>query len=401
MVLGLFEIGLRLCGVRFDASLFQMDPIRSYAFRPGASGWHTSENDIFVRINKEGNRDCDRSFEPALGTLRIAVLGSSTTAGLEVEQDQTYTALLERLLSKPGLKVEVLNFAVEGYGPAQDFYTMHDQVWKYHPQIVIDEVSLKQYVLNSTRKFSTTHISYPYFEPANDSVRPDPVDRHIARPTSRQISISNRFRAVVNSSELILLVTTAIKDVGLKAKSVSLLPNAKSSDSAADPRSDPWRWTLIPPPSPEISLGWQVLEGLTLRMRDEAKSHQAEFWVVVSDDAFQVNPDPAVAETLRQRMGANNLMYGDNRYEAFLSTKQVKHIHLAPALLAYAQRTKAYLHGGPKIAPGEGHWNALGHRIVALTIAQDLQRSSPTLQAFERSGGAKRREATQTAELRH
>jgi hypothetical protein len=355
---------------------------------------------VFVQINDQGNRDRERSLERPPGTLRIAVLGSSTTAGLEVEQQQTYTALLEQMLSRPGAPVEVLNFAVEGYGAAQDFYTLRDEVWKFHPQIVMDEISLKQYVLNSTRKFSTTSIPYPYFQPAGDSVVPDPMDQRATRPTTQQISESNRIRDAVNSVDLALLATSAIKEIGLKRKSMTHLASGRGP-AAADPRLDPWRWTLIPPPSPEIELGWRVLENLVLMMRDDAAKHGAEFWVIVSDDAFQVNPDPGVAETLRLQMRAQSLMYGDDRFEGFLSAHHVQNIHLEPALSDYVQRTKAYLHGGPKMPPGEGHWNALGHKVVAQIIAADLLRDSVLTKEWWAKIPPPVNEITQAARLGH
>ncbi len=395
LFLAVLEFALHLCGVRLDASLFQLDPVRSYSFRPGASGWHTAENDIFVRINEEGNRDRPRALEPLPGTLRIAVLGSSTTAALEVEQQQTYTALLERALSRPGAPVEVLNFAVEGYGPAQDFYTLQDEVWRFHPQIVIDEVSLKQYVLNSTKKYSTTSLRYPYFQVRGESVVPDPSSQEVPRPTELEIASSNRLRSMLNSMDLILLVTEAKKQLPAKIGHV-LSPHASGD---ADPLADPWRWTLIAPPNPEIAEGWKVVEGLMLTMRQQASAHNAEFWVVISDDAFQVNPDPKIAETLRRQMRVDNLDYGDDRFETFLSRHQVHHIHLKPDLETYVRQTGAYLHGGPKMPPGEGHWNVLGHKVVAEVVARDLEQESAQLQQWNAAHNPSARQSPSRPDL--
>lgn len=394
----LVELSLHLCGTRFDASLFQMDQVRGFSFRPGAVGWRTDENDILVRINRFGNRDRERSLYAAPGTLRIAVLGSSYTAALEVEQQETYTAMLERDLSRPGMPVEVLNFGVEGYGPAQIYYTLHDQVWPFHPQIIIDEVSLKICILTSTPKFNPSRITYPYFRVAGDSVVPDESSDKAIRPTAKQIWIDNHVRTAVNASDLLLLTTSASKDIGLKSRNlVAFLQGRRAA--APDPRLDPWNWTLVPPPTPETEQSWEILEGLTRKMQHETAAHGAEFWVVTSDDPFQVNPDPAVAETLRRAMGVQDLTYGDDRLEQFLSTEQVKHIHLEQALVAYQQRTGSYLHGGVKLPPGEGHWNALGHSVVAQIIAENLLRNSRELQDWERTvtSGASRTEQTMVA----
>jgi hypothetical protein len=376
------ELSLHLCQVHFNASLYQMDPVRNYSFRPNASGWVTTERDAFVHINNFGNRDRNRSLTPAPHALRIAVLGSSTTAGLEVQQNQTYTAIMEGILSRPGAPVEVLNFAVPGYGPAQDYYTLRDQVWQFHPQIVIEEISLKQYVLNSVRKLSQNGSSYPYFELDAGALVADNGTRITDRPSKRQIVLSNHIRRVVNSIDLILLAHSFKKQLGLTSR--SFVPDVEGTQPLAeDTRSDPWRWTLLPPASPEVEQGWEILQRLLVLMRDETVRHGAEFWVIETDDAFQVNPDSKVSERLRIRMKSPDLTYGDRRFDGFLSGQGIHRVHLAPPLLAYALRNGVYLHGGPKVRPGDGHWNVLGHRVVGEVVSQELQRDSVMLQRWE------------------
>ena len=381
-VLCVLELSLHLCQVHFNASLYQMDPVRDYSFRPNASGWATKEQDVFVHIDNFGNRDRDRSLTPAPHTLRIAVLGSSTTAGLEVQQNQTYTAIMERILSRPGAPVEVLNFAVPGYGPAQDYYTLRDQVWQFQPQIVMEEISLKQYVLNSVRKLSQNGSSYPYFRLDGSALVPDDGTPIKDRPSKREISLSNRVRRIVNSIDLVLLAHSFKERLGTTSK--NFIPYLEGAQPVAiDTRSDPWRWTLLPPSSKEVEQGWEILQRLLVMMRDETITHGAEFWVIETDDAFQVNPDPKVSERLRIRMKSPDLTYGDRRFDGFLSTQSIQHVHLAPPLLAFAQRNGVYLHGGPKITPGDGHWNVLGHRVVGEVVSQELLRDSVTLQRWE------------------
>lgn len=399
VVLCLIELSLHLCGARFESSLFQMDPIRNFSFRPGASGWRTEENDVFVHINRFGNRDRERSVVAEPGTLRIAVLGSSYTAALEVEQQETYTAMLERDLSRPGAPVEVLNFGVAGYGPAQVFYTLHDQVWSFHPQIVMDEVSLKQSLITSVRKLHPSAMPYPYFRLSGDSVIPDEASQRVRRPTNKQISTDNQIRTMVNAIDLILLATSAKTELGPKLKSLAR-PRTREETVLADARMDPWNWALIPPSSPEIEQGWEILYGLIRMMRDESAAHGSEFWVIASDDPFQVNPDPAVGGTMKRAMGAQDLTYGDDRLDHFLSSEHIEHIHLEPALLAYVQRTGSYLHGGPKMLPGEGHWNPLGHRVVAQIMEEDLLRHSHVLQNWERTVSSQASKSEQATDER-
>ncbi len=52
--------------------------------------------------------------EPAASRPRIVVLGDSLTAGLGLEPDQAYPALLQKRLDAAGLKYEVVNAGVSG-----------------------------------------------------------------------------------------------------------------------------------------------------------------------------------------------------------------------------------------------------------------------------------------------
>src|SRR5262245_43955387 len=70
------------------------DPHSSYRHKSADGTW-------WFRINGEGMRD-DREFAHAkpAGTRRIVSLGDSFTIGYEVEREQTFSAVLERELSR-------------------------------------------------------------------------------------------------------------------------------------------------------------------------------------------------------------------------------------------------------------------------------------------------------------
>ncbi len=383
---GLLEIGLRLSGMRMESSFYQIDPVRDYSYRPGAHGWHTRESDVYVRINGDGNRDVPRSVDAVPGTLRIAVLGSSTAAGMEVEQRQMFQSLLEQMLSQPGRKVEVLNFGVEGFGAAQDYYTLQEKVWKYHPQIVMEDVSLKQYVLKCSKKYNREHDPYPYFVVTPSGVLPDPATERIHRPTAKEVSRSNLVRSMVNSLDLSMLVSEVREHLNIKLQSM-LGRRASETQMISNPLTDSMRWTLIAPPHPEIAQAWMVLEGLELAIRKDVEAHGAEYWVISSEDQFQVNPNPAVGEKLREQMGAADLNYGDDRFKAFLTANQMNFIVLKDPMQDYVRATGAYLHGGVKVPAGDGHWNVLGQRVVAEIIGDRLREQSKSFQRWQ-AGGA-------------
>ena len=50
----LVESGLRLAGVNYEGSFYQLDRKIGYTLRPRAEGWNVKEHETYVRINSQG-----------------------------------------------------------------------------------------------------------------------------------------------------------------------------------------------------------------------------------------------------------------------------------------------------------------------------------------------------------
>jgi lysophospholipase L1-like esterase len=110
----------------------QYDARLGWVNRPG---YRSDERVPFrVTINNDGLRgEREYAREPAEGTLRIAIVGDSTTFGEEVDDDQTLPAQLEAQLPDS----EVLNFGVHGYGAGQMLLMLEERVLDWQPDIVV------------------------------------------------------------------------------------------------------------------------------------------------------------------------------------------------------------------------------------------------------------------------
>jgi hypothetical protein len=87
-----------------------------------------------VTINSQGLRASrEYALSPEAGTHRIAVLGDSCTFGEDVDDDQTLPYYLERHLQA----TDVLNFGVHGYGLGEMVLRMENEVFSYHPDVVV------------------------------------------------------------------------------------------------------------------------------------------------------------------------------------------------------------------------------------------------------------------------
>jgi len=93
---------------------------------------------INERINSQGLRDHDYTYQKPEDVFRIAVIGCSRTYGYGTQNDEAYPKVLERTLNeKSQLKIEVINFGVNGYGLDQFVLNYEHNIRNYDPDLVL------------------------------------------------------------------------------------------------------------------------------------------------------------------------------------------------------------------------------------------------------------------------
>jgi len=106
---------------------------------PYVDGIHdTPEFKYRIRTNSQGFRGT-REYQqiPPAGVYRIVVLGDSVSLGYGVEEDKTFSAVLEKKLRGIGVNAEVINMSVSGFGTAEELIQFENVGMKYNPQLVI------------------------------------------------------------------------------------------------------------------------------------------------------------------------------------------------------------------------------------------------------------------------
>ena len=141
----LFEAGLRLAGGSEAAPVFQQlflqDPIVGYRLKPGASArFRTADFDTEILINSSGTRD--REIGPkAADEHRIVVLGDSLVLAVQVQQGETFTAVLEKRLNAhrvPGeAHYRVINAGIQGYGPVEELTFFEHVASRFEADVVL------------------------------------------------------------------------------------------------------------------------------------------------------------------------------------------------------------------------------------------------------------------------
>ena len=117
-------------------------PTGDFLYRelPPSQEFHASG--VLVRTNRWGMRDREYEKECPPGVIRIAMIGSSWTMGMGVDQDSSFEAVLEQLLNQKStdgthVRYEVLNFGVPGYSAAQHLAILDKRALSFGPHIVI------------------------------------------------------------------------------------------------------------------------------------------------------------------------------------------------------------------------------------------------------------------------
>ncbi len=368
----LVEVGLRLLGIRFDASFYVYDPTLAWALRPGAAGWSVSEGDTYVRINSEGQRDIERSIEKPPGTFRVAVLGDSMVESRQVSLDETYCMLTEKALPRcpamAGQRVEVLNFGVNGYGTAQEFLLLTTRVWKYRPDLVLLVFYPGNDLFDNSRPLDYAAQGLrPYFVFRGDELVLDDSfrqDRYF-RPASvlRHRVISE----VISWSRLLQLLNTFNE-----RRYNGRVRQKQQNAGGGVPSNYSSTWPFLKPEHPYLLEAWRVTEALLLRVRDEARAHQADFALVCMPTPLQIAPDRQVRQAFLEKLGTDTLSYADMRLKNFGEQNHMPVLLLSVPLGEQALREGTYLNGFRKSGLGEGHLNLRGHQVAAEALTRFL-----------------------------
>lgn len=99
----------------------------------------TPEYTVKIQTNSDGMRaDTDFVKSKPEGVRRIAILGDSFGMGYGVDLKDSSLHLLGEMLAKElGCPIEVLNFSVSGFGPAEELVVLESEALQYAPDLVI------------------------------------------------------------------------------------------------------------------------------------------------------------------------------------------------------------------------------------------------------------------------
>jgi lysophospholipase L1-like esterase len=321
---GLFlsEIALRLMGwnplyVSPERDRFwKYDPLLGWAHQPGQEGiFETPQFRTVVRINENGLRDRDHSYERENDIERILVLGDSFAWGYGVEESERFSQLLEESLG-----VEVINAGVSGYSTDQELLWYENEGIKYETDLVILVLAGND-VGDNERQLVNTIYYKPKFVIEEGKLIPTGYPVPKTSPQGRFIySLSQR------SALAYFLVQRYFDSLALYGKLKVESDHESSPVLSVNVEREPFKLTIA----------------LLAEMRNIAESKNAKFMIVATDRWW----NHASEETYKDFVA---ILQG----EGFL----VLDIEAMPGF-----------DPDEMLIPDDGHWNQSGHAFVAEKI---------------------------------
>jgi len=123
----------------FERPAAMHDARTASRFTPEWSGRFYFDSDhewVLVRANSLGFRSPEVSEQKPAGIRRVALVGDSLIAGLQVDADVHYRALIEGALAGDGA-VQVMNFGLPGTGPVTHLHVYREFARRLSPDAVV------------------------------------------------------------------------------------------------------------------------------------------------------------------------------------------------------------------------------------------------------------------------
>jgi lysophospholipase L1-like esterase len=365
ILLGL-ELGLRALGFSFYWAFSRYpDHYRGYAPMPGVDARQDMEGHARIRINRYGYRDREWTDKPA-GVHRIAVLGDSITAAVQVPVEDTWWRQLEDRLQTCGYRdrpVEIMNFSASGYGTAQHLETLRHHLAPHQPDEIWVAFFPGNDVTDNHPVLSDDPLR-PYLQRMNDGWQMDYAFRDLPeyrRKISRPGKIYYHYLLRARSVQAFVLVQGSIGK-WLKLRHVERT----------------WIWepgidarVYAPPQEPEWVQAWEITRMLLRMIRDESRALGATLRVLGLTTGAQVYPGDEPVASMRERLAVPDLLYPNWLLGQFAEEDGYDHLDLAGPMAAQARASGVFFHGLKK-QNGLGHWNRVGHTAAADLLAERL-----------------------------
>jgi lysophospholipase L1-like esterase len=368
IVMGALEAALAITKFNVpDASRFV--PNQGVAYIPNAYYRHNKEGFSEGYFNSHGFRDYERTYEKPSGVFRILVVGDSYTEALQVQLEESYTALLEKHLNAygPG-RFEVISLGQSGFGTADEYIRYLDVGVEYSPDLVVLAFLTGNDFGDNSRLMNPEGLGVRFYY-VFDKDRNLVLDRSLIDAYEKNLSYLKQIyqKAKANSHLLSLLSERIYLYRYQRAhKYETGVKNDKSKSVSLFSELNIYRRDLPSPWEEAVA----VTKGIILKFKESVEEHGSRFFLLSLSNAEQVHPE--VGRQLKEQYDVElDYEQPDRILEEFCREHEVMYLKLMPAFRDHHLKTGQYLHGFG--SSHQGHWNQAGHRLAADLIFEYLK----------------------------
>lgn len=391
----LARFGLALLGVVFAAALAELMAAlffpRSSVYQGGVRlvqpsdvyGWvgkpYTEEtfeaeagHRSYARLNSQGLRDREYTFEKPPDTFRILILGDSLLVGDEVNLQNSAQYLLEESLNGDpalqGRRFEVVNGSFRGWGTGQELLFFRHDGYKYNPDLVL----LAFYFGNDFQNnypggghtIEGVNCYRPYFTICDGKLDAEPWPYVPGLSPALPGDCSGSKRQIARFADFFYRHSRFV---------AAMEPLFPHHDEAASNLA-----IYLDVNDPNREYQWELTGALILQLDREVRERGGDFGLVMIGSADIFRWQASDEQTRRKILAQNPVLSRadpqrpNRRLAGFLDGHGIPYLDLQPPMLERLEQT-----GASPIFMQDGHWNETGNRQAAGLIHEWLKERLP------------------------
>ncbi|MGE0759292.1 MAG: SGNH/GDSL hydrolase family protein [Pirellulaceae bacterium] len=357
--LAIFSVALTYVAVDLAAGYLLIKPLspplvpdkfRHHRLMPNSNVQFTQRDFSYVqRVNNLGMRGEDRPAEKSPDTIRIVTLGDSFTMGKGVEDEETFSVGVERILNErlavcsSRLTAEVLNGGVDSYAPILSYIQLKRDIAPLKPDLVIHNLDVSDLVQEAAyRKIAT-------YAPGGELIG-------VPQRETRNLSLTDRSRNWVEKHLLLtrLLLYYVNRAFGYKELTVRDVVTQANFEVAAH---------TLHGDSVDRSQQWVDLFDSLGKISELSKRIGADYVLTTYPWGHQVNDREWIPG--RYTFMPEGAIASDSSVErvaTFARASGIRYLDLQPAFRAYAGEAPLYFRY-------DNHMTVRGQALMAREIA--------------------------------
>ena len=341
---------------------------------PDQKVWVSNEAREFghwFTTNSQRNPDRERAMVKPAGVYRIATMGDSMAAAIEVAPENRFTSLLEKdlsdwvRLSTESLEaVEVLNFGIPASGTAEQWLDYRSQVIRYMPDLVLLLFLPANDIRNNSYELEVVQCGRPAVKPffvLNDkgSLIPVNEDFYESARTRRRSFLAKRqgFRGIMK-----WLHENSILAHLMHRSYLRIFRNIRPGNDARNSREVELALALFDSEIQAHSETWQAAWSATAAIlhafAGEVSDTNTAFHTIIATGPFEIYREsrPSGAD-IGERF---DWQLPNRRAEKILRDARIPYTNLFPEF-----RKVARINNQPLHFLHDGHYTKDGHRLIA------------------------------------